>query len=158
LNAALDDSEEMLLVALRNVAEARQMSKVAEGAGVNRESLYRMLSETGNPTYSSLTGVLNTLGLKLSIEPVQALGGSTTSLESLMLETPKAIPQQSPQYQTGVSGGPSAAHLLLGPTYENIGIDWKSVLVLHAGPFHEDASYQRQLKAKRNENQLESAA
>ena len=30
LNAALEDSEEMFLVALRDVAEARQMAKVAE--------------------------------------------------------------------------------------------------------------------------------
>src|ERR1039458_9549543 len=51
LNAALEDSEEMFLVALRDVAEARQMAKVAESAGVARESVYRMLTTTGNPTY-----------------------------------------------------------------------------------------------------------
>lgn len=68
LNAALEDSDEMFLKALRNVAEARQMAKVAKGAGVSRESIYRMLSGTGNPTYSSLLGILSALGLSLSVQ------------------------------------------------------------------------------------------
>ena len=69
-NAALDDSPEMLLVALRDVADARQMSTVAADAGVSRESIYRMLSRTGNPTHSTLRGILKALGLKLSVEPM----------------------------------------------------------------------------------------
>jgi probable addiction module antidote protein len=68
LNAALEDSPEMFLVALRDVAEARQMARVAGEAGVAREALYRMLCETGNPRYSSLTGILKALGLRLAIE------------------------------------------------------------------------------------------
>ena len=69
LNAAIEDSPEMFLIALRDVAEANQMTKVAQGAGVSRESLYRMFRSTGNPRYGSLIGVLKTLGLRLSIEP-----------------------------------------------------------------------------------------
>ena len=69
LNAALEDSEQMALVALRDIAEARQMARVAEAAGVAREALYRMLSGTGNPTYGSLTGILNALGLKIIFAP-----------------------------------------------------------------------------------------
>jgi probable addiction module antidote protein len=65
LNAALEDSDEMLLKALRNVAEAKQMAKVAGEAGVQRESLYRMLCETGNPTYYSLLGIIRALKLRL---------------------------------------------------------------------------------------------
>jgi probable addiction module antidote protein len=76
LRAALEDSPEMLLVALRDVAEARQMAWVAGEAGIQRESLYRMLSDTGNPRYSSLNAVLTALGLRLSIEP---LGASTAT-------------------------------------------------------------------------------
>jgi probable addiction module antidote protein len=69
LNAALGDSEEMFLVALRDVAEAKQMAKVAEEAGVARESIYRMLAARGNPTYSSLLGILHAVGLKVAIKP-----------------------------------------------------------------------------------------
>ena len=63
LNAA-EESGEMFLVALRNVAEAFQMSKVAAAAGVSRESLYRMLSDTGNPTHASLRGIAKAIGLR----------------------------------------------------------------------------------------------
>jgi probable addiction module antidote protein len=65
LNAALEESEEMFLVALRDVAEAKQIAKVAEGAGVARESVYRMLTAKGNPT--SLIGILHAVGLKMTI-------------------------------------------------------------------------------------------
>lgn len=66
LNAASDDSQESYLKALRNVAQARQMRKVAEETGVQRESLYRILSEQGNPTLETLRGIYEALGLKLT--------------------------------------------------------------------------------------------
>ncbi len=71
LNAALEDGDnEVFLLALRNVADARLggMAKLAEAAGLNRESLYRMLSENGNPELKSLTRLLQALGLKLAVE------------------------------------------------------------------------------------------
>jgi probable addiction module antidote protein len=46
LTAARRESRETFLLALRDVAEAQKgMTKVAPRAGVNRENLYRMLSE-----------------------------------------------------------------------------------------------------------------
>ena len=69
LNAALEeDSNEAFLLALRNVAEAQGMKKLAEGDQLNRESMYRMLSEQGNPQLASLTAILRELGLKLSVD------------------------------------------------------------------------------------------
>ena len=71
LNAALEDGDnEVFLLALRNVADARVggMSKLAEATGLNRESLYRMLSENGNPELNSLSRLLQALGLKLAVE------------------------------------------------------------------------------------------
>lgn len=67
LRAVLEDYPEGFLKALRNVAQANQMSKVAEAAGVKRESLYRALSDNGNPTLETLTGILEALGLRLDI-------------------------------------------------------------------------------------------
>ena len=67
LESALEESPERFLIALRDVAEARQMATVAKDAGVAREALYRMLSDTGNPTYSSLSSVLAALGLRLAV-------------------------------------------------------------------------------------------
>jgi probable addiction module antidote protein len=77
LNAVLEDYPAGFLKALRNVAQARQMAKVAQDAGIQRESLYRALSDDGNPTLETLTAVLSAVGLKISIatveEAVQAL-------------------------------------------------------------------------------------
>ena len=72
LQAALEDDEEggdaVFLLALRDVAQANHMSYVAEAAGLNRESLYKMLSRRGNPGINSLKAVLNAVGLRLSVE------------------------------------------------------------------------------------------
>jgi probable addiction module antidote protein len=67
LRAVLQDYPEGFLKALRNVAQANQMSKVAESAGLQRESLYRSLSDTGNPTWETLVGVAAAVGLKFTV-------------------------------------------------------------------------------------------
>ena len=71
LNASLDENDpELFLLALRNVAEAQGgMSKFAKKAKLNRESLYRMLSEKGNPQLDSLTHLLDVMGFRLSVGP-----------------------------------------------------------------------------------------
>jgi probable addiction module antidote protein len=56
-------------LALRNVAEARLggMSALSERTQLNREALYRSLSEGGNPTLETLTKVMCALGLRISV-------------------------------------------------------------------------------------------
>jgi len=68
LNAALEDSPEMFLTAVRDVAQAHQMAKVAKAAGVQRESLYRAFSTAGNPTLDTLFSVLSVLKIKPHFE------------------------------------------------------------------------------------------
>ena len=72
LNAALGDSREMFLLALRKVAQAHQMAKVAKAANLQRETLYHALSEEGNPTLSTLESILSTVGLQLRIVSKEA--------------------------------------------------------------------------------------
>jgi probable addiction module antidote protein len=68
LNAALEDgSQEVFLMALRDVAEARGISYVARQSKLNRENLYRILSNKGNPKLESLRSVLGSIGLKLAV-------------------------------------------------------------------------------------------
>jgi probable addiction module antidote protein len=69
LNAALEDSVEMFLVALKKVAQAHQIAKVAKEAGVKRETMYRSFSGTGNPTIETLTSVLSALELDFEVRP-----------------------------------------------------------------------------------------
>ena len=68
LNAAADDGDpRVYLTALRTVAEAQGMAKVAKAAGVPRESLYRALSSGGNPRFSTLHAILKAAGLKMAV-------------------------------------------------------------------------------------------
>jgi probable addiction module antidote protein len=68
LDAAAKESQETFLLALRDVAEAQKgMSQLAEEADVNRENLYRALSEDGNPRLSTLGSVLDALGMEWGI-------------------------------------------------------------------------------------------
>jgi probable addiction module antidote protein len=67
LNAAIEDSPEAFLKALKNVAQAHQISKVAKDAGIQRETLYRSFSEQGNPTFETLSSVLGALGMRLIV-------------------------------------------------------------------------------------------
>ena len=70
LNASLEAGDpKAFLMALRNVAEARGgVGKLAADSKLNRESLYRMLSQRGNPSLKSLEAVLSSLGFRLAIE------------------------------------------------------------------------------------------
>lgn len=68
LQAAIEESVPDFLKALRHVAEARQISTIAAASKLNRENLYRILSEDGNPRLNSLASILQSLGLRLSIE------------------------------------------------------------------------------------------
>ena len=70
LKAALEDEDEprVLLIALRHLAQAHGVAKVAKAAGIERESLHRALSPRGNPRLSTLIAVTNAIGLRLTVE------------------------------------------------------------------------------------------
>lgn len=72
LNAALEeDDPELFLVALRNVAEAQGgVAQLADKTKLNRESLYKMLSERGNPELKSLDALLHALGFRLAVTAI----------------------------------------------------------------------------------------
>ena len=73
LNASLEEAIEsddiqVFLLALKDIAKAKGMSRIAGLAKLNRESMYKMLSRHGNPEFGSLWNLLNSLGLKFAIE------------------------------------------------------------------------------------------
>lgn len=71
LNESLQDEEDLsvFLLALRHVIEAQgiKMTELSKKSGLNRESLYKMLSERGNPEMRSIKAILDTLGLRLTV-------------------------------------------------------------------------------------------
>lgn len=71
LNAHLADSkdgnEESFLLALRDVATAFGVAEISRETNLGRESLYKALSKTGNPKWSTLASILRAMGLQLTI-------------------------------------------------------------------------------------------
>jgi probable addiction module antidote protein len=54
--------------ALGDIARAKGMSKVARDAGLSRESLYKALSEDGNPSFATILKVAHAVGVRLHAE------------------------------------------------------------------------------------------
>lgn len=71
LNAALESNAmNELLVAIRNVVQAHGgISELAAETKLNRQNLYKMLSENGNPTLGSLLSLLKAVGINLTFIP-----------------------------------------------------------------------------------------
>jgi probable addiction module antidote protein len=66
LNAALeDDNPDVFLTAIRDVARARGMSKLAQESGLGRESLYKALAPGAHPRYDTLLKILRVLGVQI---------------------------------------------------------------------------------------------
>lgn len=70
LQAVLEDGDPLLLKAtLRDLAKIKGMTNLARETKLNRESLYRALSETGNPSFNTITKIVNALGYKITLQP-----------------------------------------------------------------------------------------
>jgi probable addiction module antidote protein len=68
LEAVFEDGDPALVAAaLGDVARAKGMARIAKAAGLGRESLYKALSQDGNPHFATVLKVLQALGLKLKI-------------------------------------------------------------------------------------------
>lgn len=50
--------------ALGDIARGKGMSQVARDAGLSRESLYKALSENGNPSFATVLKVARALGVR----------------------------------------------------------------------------------------------
>jgi probable addiction module antidote protein len=69
IEAVLEDGDPALIRdAIGIVARARGMSQIAREAGLSRESLYKALSQSGNPSFETVRAVLQALGLQLSVK------------------------------------------------------------------------------------------
>ncbi len=70
LTAASEEGEDVFLLALRDVVQARGgMAALADVTGLNRENLYNMLSTKGNPRLRSIVQILSKLDLEFAFTP-----------------------------------------------------------------------------------------
>ena len=73
LNAAIAEGDpDLLTAAISDIAKARGIAKVAETAGLGRESIYKTLSPGSKPRYETIVKLLHALGVRLSVEPEKA--------------------------------------------------------------------------------------
>ena len=69
---ATDDfGREMFAKALHRVVEFRGLTEVAEKASMTPESLTRALSDRANMTVDALGKIMNAIGMKLAVVPVE---------------------------------------------------------------------------------------
>jgi probable addiction module antidote protein len=70
LTACYEEGPDVFLLGVRDVAEAHGgLRALAEETSLNRENLYDMLSKDGNPRLSSLSAVLDKLGIEVAFKP-----------------------------------------------------------------------------------------
>ena len=70
LEAALEDGDTAVIsAALGDIARSKGMTQIARDTGLGRESLYKSLSEGGNPELATVLKVVKALGLRLHASP-----------------------------------------------------------------------------------------
>jgi len=69
LDAAFEDGDpDLIRAALGDVARAKGMTEIAEATGLSRTSLYKALSQDGNPEFTTVVKVLQSLGFRIGIQ------------------------------------------------------------------------------------------
>jgi len=61
---------QIFMKALAEVAKAQGVNKVAEAAGVNRESLYKTLKGGSKTRYETIQKLMLALGVELTVQPI----------------------------------------------------------------------------------------
>jgi len=118
INAAFKDSTEMFFEAVKDVAQAHQMSEVAKQSGVAREGLYRSFSKKGNPSFKTVISVLDIVGLE--IPGVKAKGASINSSPVSGGASIRRVRNVRSGSRRGVASGARSAQLVLAFPIENI--------------------------------------
>ncbi len=72
LNSVLENGDETdLMLALRTLSKTfGGVQEVARQADVNTHTLYRTLSEKGNPELKTLSAILKVMGMRLAVQPL----------------------------------------------------------------------------------------
>ena len=72
LDACLEEDPgdgSVVRAALNDIARAQGMTQLARATGISREGLYKALSPSGNPEFSTILKVIKALKIKLHAQP-----------------------------------------------------------------------------------------
>jgi probable addiction module antidote protein len=75
LDACLDEDSgdgSLVRAALNDIARARGMTQLARDTGLTREGLYKALSTSGNPEFSTMLKVIKALRIRLHAAPAES--------------------------------------------------------------------------------------
>jgi probable addiction module antidote protein len=64
----LDTSQEVFLIALRQVAEVHGLANLAKRAQINRVTAYKVLNKNGNPEFKTVLKLLNGAGINMEFK------------------------------------------------------------------------------------------
>ncbi|PRX49666.1 addiction module antidote protein [Salegentibacter salegens] len=71
LNSVLEEGDNAdLIIALRHIAKAIGMTKIAEETGLSRPSIYKALSDGAKPQFSTIMKVLKAVGGQIRVNPI----------------------------------------------------------------------------------------
>lgn len=65
------DDYRYLIQAIEDVAEARGKAKLAEQAGITRQTLHKILKGDTSPSFQNVSAILSAIGLKFSVEQIK---------------------------------------------------------------------------------------
>ena len=77
-----DGSPQLISATLGEVAKSKGMTAVAAESGLGRESLYKALSHTGNPSFSTILSVLRSIGLQL--RPSECSSATSSAVDNFV--------------------------------------------------------------------------
>lgn len=70
LNTVMEEGNDADIInAIRHIAKAIGMTKIAEETGLSRPSLYKALSDGARPQFSTIIKVLKAIGGQLQVNP-----------------------------------------------------------------------------------------
>ncbi len=66
------DMPEAIILAIRDIAEARGYESLAKDAGLSQKALYKILSENKDtkPRFETISQIVHALGLRITVEPI----------------------------------------------------------------------------------------
>lgn len=68
LNEVMQEDPQLTLIALGEIARAKNISELSRKTGISREGIYKALSGEGNPTFETIIKLVNSLGFKISFQ------------------------------------------------------------------------------------------